>query len=173
LPLDRGAAEVWLLLGRHPGNEDLLEWAAWFFDHQRQYGELALLIKAADRERTQGRVFSRPWLDLRQGLSLMRESRLEEAMELLRPLAGENWEAAANLGRIMESRRSPTAALEYYELAARGAKTKEDASRIQFRMSRCYKSLGQEGESLRALEYALELNPDNLNARLELRRPAQ
>jgi hypothetical protein len=47
---------------------------------------------------------------------------------------------------------------------------KKAASEIQFRISRCLRALGRSGEIRRVLEYALDLNPDNLNARHELRR---
>jgi tetratricopeptide (TPR) repeat protein len=44
------------------------------------------------------------------------------------------------------------------------------ASRIQVRIAYCLKSLGRIEESRRALQYAIDLNPDNLTARMELDR---
>jgi len=71
----------------------------------------------------------------------------------------------------------PARAIDSYEKAftiitnntlARG--WKEAASRIKVRIAYCHKVAGNISESRRALEYALDLNPDNLNARLELGR---
>jgi len=84
---------------------------------------------------------------------------------------------AANLGRIYEARQSPARAMTNYEkaFAIISGNTlvegwKEAASRIQVRIAYCHRLTGNINESRRALEYALELNPDNLNARLELGR---
>jgi tetratricopeptide (TPR) repeat protein len=100
----------------------------------------------------------------------MREGKLDEAEELLRAVPQEAgiWQAGANLGRILESRHAPRAALEQYETALSLVKDNAAASRIRFRMALCFRALGQREESRRALRHSLELNPDNLPARLEL-----
>jgi tetratricopeptide (TPR) repeat protein len=175
LGLDRNIAETWLLLDRHEESEELYQWAAWYFDCQRQYQELGILIKSLEQKAAKGGSFTGPWLELHRALGMMRENRLEEAVETLKtlaadPAAAKLWQIPANLARIMEARRSHQAALEYYELAAARAGSREAASAIQYRISRCMRALGQERESRRVLEYALDLNPDNLNARLELSR---
>jgi tetratricopeptide (TPR) repeat protein len=105
----------------------------------------------------------------------MQDLRLEEAAQKLQPLvtdpaAAPLWQIPANLGRIMESRRSFGAALEYYEIASAEVKDPRAASEVQYRISQCLRALGQGRESRRVLEYALDLNPENLKARAELSR---
>ncbi|MDR0450348.1 MAG: hypothetical protein LBH26_03690 [Treponema sp.] len=167
-PVERTLAETWLLLGRHPEEERLYQWGAWYFNFQRSYGEIAVLLKTAGRRGIGG-----PWLDLSAALPLMREGKLAEAEELLRAVPPEAgfWQAGANLGRILESRHAPRAALEQYESALPRINDPAEASRVQFRMAGCFRALGQAEESRQALMRSLELNPDNLPARLELQNP--
>jgi hypothetical protein len=47
---------------------------------------------------------------------------------------------------------------------------KKEAARIQLYLARCLRALGRFGEVRPVLERAGELDPDNLNIRLELRR---
>jgi hypothetical protein len=163
-PMERTVAETWLLLGRYPGEDRLYQWGLWYFNFQRKYGETGILIKTAGRNGIEG-----PWLDLNAALPLMREGKLKEAEELLRASqAAGFWQTSANLGRILESRHAPRAALEQYAAASSQVKDPGAASRIQFRMAGCFKALGQTEESRWALRRSLELNPDNLSARLEL-----
>ncbi|GHV63710.1 hypothetical protein AGMMS49587_14570 [Spirochaetia bacterium] len=166
-PADRTVAETWLLLGRHPEEAALYQWGAYFFDRHRKYDESALLLKTAERHQIKG-----PWLDLNAGIRLMEEGRLEEAEEVLRaiPRSSGIWQANANLARLLEARHAPAAALEHYETAASLVTNPESASLIQFRIALCLQNLGRIGESRRVLEYALDLNPDNLKARMELRK---
>jgi tetratricopeptide (TPR) repeat protein len=178
----RTVAETWLLLDRHPENEALYHWAAWYFDYQRNYNETALLLRNA------ARLFSETWVSFFTAVGLMRGGDLDSAGEILTALAADKngqsaaaeWPAMANLGLIWEVNRSPARALEYYELAAAGqpdavfanspAVSSPATSRIQFHIARCFNALGRPQEARRALEYALDLNPGNLNARLELDR---
>ncbi|MDR2176757.1 MAG: hypothetical protein LBP20_01800 [Treponema sp.] len=169
-PLDRTLAETWLLLGRYPQDSRLYQWAAWYFSYQRCYGELAVLIKTAGYRDIRG-----PWLDLIAGLQDMETGSFDQAEERLRaitldPANRAIWQAAANLGLILESRRAPFPALEYYEIAAAGVHDKRTASRLQLRIAGCLRALGRTEDSRRTLLYSLDLNPDNLAARLELRR---
>jgi predicted negative regulator of RcsB-dependent stress response len=167
----RLAAETWLLLGRYPEDENLFRWAAWLFDLQRNYAESDVLLKTAAR-----RGFAGQWLALHEALRLLREGNYDAAETILASIPAESasWTIAANRGRILEARRDPARALECYETAAALLEKKrsnaETASRIQFRVAQCLTSLGRPGESRRVLEYALDLNPDNLSARLELGR---
>jgi tetratricopeptide (TPR) repeat protein len=166
-PVDRTIAEAWLLLGRHPEDERLYQWAAYFFDYQRRYGETAQLLKTAGYRGITG-----PWADLHTGLSMIREGNLagaEEQFKTIPPSAG-IWQAPANTARLLEARRSPAAALESYETAAAMVKDGKSAAEIQLRIAQCLRTLGRERESRRVLEYALDMDPENLNARLELRR---
>ena len=177
-------AETWLLLGRYPEAEALYRWGAWFFDLQRNYGETALLLRNAARH-----SFSGQWILIHNALQQARDGNLDEAESLFAsiPIVSREWSVAANLGRILETRRAPVRALEQYEAAlaaimgtgeAAGGnrydsdnlRRQESAARIQLRIAHCLKSLGRIDESRRALEYALDLNPENLDARLELHR---
>jgi tetratricopeptide (TPR) repeat protein len=171
-PLDKSLAEAWLLLERHPEEERLYRWAAYFFDWQKQYTETAQLLKnAANRQ------ISSSWLDLHRALALLREGKtsggekiLKDALETRRLPPETAWLYHANLGRVSEGRRSFSAALDYYRNAAALVTSKAEAARLQLRISRCLMVLGRDRESRRAVENALELDPDNLDARYELRR---
>jgi len=170
----RTIAETWLLLDRYPNVEDLYQWGAWYFALQRSNTEGALLQRAASRHN-----FTGQWKGIYEALLFINEGDTDSAEKILSEilLNDENWIAAANLGRIYEARQSPARAIANYEKAfsiiANNTLVKgwnEDASRIQVRIAYCHKLMNNNSESRRALEYALELNPDNLNARLELGR---
>jgi tetratricopeptide (TPR) repeat protein len=164
-PLKRAASELWLLLSRHGENEALYEWAAWYFDHQRLYDETGRLLKEASRKGMDG-----AWLDLHSGLALIREGKITEGEKLLKETRFQDWRIYANLGRIQENRRAISAALDSYETAATLVREKTAAARVQMRISRCLEALDRIDESRRALEFALELDSDNINIRRELRR---
>jgi len=78
-PHRRTAAETWLLVGRHSEEEFVYEWAAWYFEHQRLYAELAHLLVEAGRNRTTG-----SWYYLHRGLALIRDGRIAEAERVFR-----------------------------------------------------------------------------------------
>jgi len=170
----RTIAEAWLLLDHYPKIEELYQWGAWYFALQRNNTEGALLQRAASRQN-----FTGHWKGIYESLLLINEGDPDAAENILSEilLNDENWIVAANLGRIYEARQSPARAIASYEKAfsiiAKNTLVKgwnEDAARIQVRIAYCHKLMGNISESRRALEYALELNPDNLNARLELGR---
>jgi tetratricopeptide (TPR) repeat protein len=171
--MSRTIAEIWLLLERYPETEYLYEWGAWYFDRQRHYDETAMLLKTAARHN-----FSGYWMDFYQALQHIREDNLDAAEDLLAEAAAataaqdDQWAAAANWGRVLEVRRAPARALEQYERAMAVVVELDEhtASRIQVRIAHCLRTQGRLAESRRALEYALDLNPDNLTARLELGR---
>jgi tetratricopeptide (TPR) repeat protein len=164
---DRVVAETWRLLGRYPGAGELYRWAAWYFDFQRRPGETALVLKNAARQ-----GMNAPWISLHEALALIYAGNLYGAEEILRALPPEaaGWEVLANRGRIHEALRAPAAALEYYETAAALARDPKDAARLQVSLARCLRALGRGREIRRVLEYALDLDPGNLKARLELDR---
>jgi tetratricopeptide (TPR) repeat protein len=54
--------------------------------------------------------------------------------------------------------------------AAGTSPERRDAARVQIRIAGALRTLGREEESRRALDYALDLDPENLEARLEKRR---
>ncbi|MCL2380892.1 MAG: tetratricopeptide repeat protein [Treponema sp.] len=169
-PPGRASAEVWLLLNRHSADPAIYEWAAWYFEHQRLYPEIARLLNDAAREGMSG-----AWLDLHRALAFMREGDSGEGERLLREAGARsrNWRFFANLGRVYESRGEVLAALQAYETAAAlvpGQRPAEAAAaaQVQLRLSRTLEALGRIHESRAALERALELDPDNLNIRHEL-----
>jgi tetratricopeptide (TPR) repeat protein len=175
--MPRMIAETWLLLDRYSDVEDMYQWGAWYFDLQRNYPESAKLLQLAARHN-----FNGEWMGLHGALQSIREGNLTAAEDMLSRVVSDGqdyidyWAAAANLGRVMESFLAPAQALTHYEKAmAILTETDEEAdwviaSKIQVRIALCLKTFGRIEESRRALEYALELNPDNLNARLELGR---
>ena len=162
----RVVAETWLLLDRYPDEENLYQWGAWYFDLHRRYDETALLMRTAARN-----GFSGGWMSLHEALRQIRGGDADAAEDSLTAAGG--WAAAANRGRILEARRDPSRAIDNYQKAAAELITSggyDNASRIQVRIAHCWTTLGRPDESRRALEYALDLNPENLNARLELGR---
>jgi hypothetical protein len=170
----RMIAETWLLLDHYPKIEELYQWGAWYLALQRNFSESALLLKAASRHN-----FTGDWKEIYDALRLIFEGDPDAAENILSaiPLDDKNWIVAANLGRIYEARQSTARALAQYEKAftiissnTLAGGWKETASRIQVRIAYCHRLTGNISESRRALEYALDLNPDNLNARLELGR---
>jgi hypothetical protein len=163
--IDRTVAELWLLLGRHPQDERLYQWGAYYFDRQKYFEETVLLMKTAGYNHLTG-----PWIQFNQGIRLIREGSLDEGEAVLRELSGLIWQADANIARILEARRSTAAALEYYEAAAPRVTDKKESARIQFYRARCLRALGRPEEARRALEYAEETDPENLTIRLELHR---
>jgi len=168
-PPTRAASEVWVLLSRISDDADLYEWAAWYFEHQRLYSELTRLLKEASRKGMTG-----SWFDLHTSLALIREGKISEAEKILesrfKDPASSDWRIAANLGRIQESRRAVSSALEYYQTAAALVKDKPSAALVQMRLARCFEALGRMAESYRAIELAFELDSDNINIRREFRR---
>jgi tetratricopeptide (TPR) repeat protein len=166
-PPDRRAAEVWLLLGRHPGSGELFRWGAWFFDRQKLYDETAQLLKIASQQGIDG-----AWLRFHQGLALAREGKSAQAEKLLQEAfdaeGSGDWRYPANIARIQEGRRSVSAALQNYETAASLAADPRDAALIQLRISRCLEALGRTAESRGALEKAQALDPENLAVRRAL-----
>jgi len=163
----RQAAEAWLLLDRHPENEDLYNWASRLFFFQRLYPEAKILLRRAAQFQFEGN-----WVALYNALLLMSDGDIEEAQEILSAIPAQDagWAVFANLGRILEAERSNLRAIEHYEAASEKAQNPKIASRIQLRLARCSLTLGHSNEARRSLEYALELDPENLSAGLELER---
>jgi tetratricopeptide (TPR) repeat protein len=165
--LPRSVAETWLLLGRHPRAAELYRWGAWYFDRQRRFSETALLLRQA---RLNG--IDSPDFVLHDVFQRILEGRLEEAETLLEERSQNTapWQIPANLGLIMESRRSLADALDQYERAAALAKNPLSEAKVRLRMARCLRMLGRDQESRDILERVLELDGGNLKARLELQR---
>jgi tetratricopeptide (TPR) repeat protein len=162
--------ETWLLLEHHPGNQDLYRWALYYFEFQKQYTELAILLNQMDMQKIKN-----PWIDIHSGFEQIREENFQEAERILRSVPLAVWVVPANIGRILEYQHSNGEALENYEkawtmLTSSKKMDNEGASNIQLRMSHVYRLLGRTDECRKALQAALELYPENINARLELDR---
>jgi len=168
----RITAETWMLLNRNPETEGLFQWAAWYFGLQRNFTESAMLLRTAERH-----GFSGNWMGTHEALRLIREGDFDAAIGKMEAIQGESpdWALAANLGRIFEARNASARALEYYRMALdllmeTAPGMYETASMLQFRIARCLRTIGRVDESRGALLLALEFNPNNLSARLELGR---
>jgi tetratricopeptide (TPR) repeat protein len=167
LSIDRTVAEIWFLLDRHPDDERLYQWGAYYFDRQKRYQETAVLFRSAGFNHIDG-----PWMKLNNALQHIREGRLDEGELVLRSMPVQNgfWQISANIGRVLEARRSYAAALEYYEIASSLVKNKKNAALVQLRIARCLRALDRPAGIRRVLEYAASLDPENFTVRLELRR---
>jgi tetratricopeptide (TPR) repeat protein len=165
--VERQIAEAWLLLDRHDENKDLYEWAAWLFLFQRNFSEMRILINRMDMLQ-----FTEYWVSVYKAIQLMFEGDIDAAQDLLQSIPAEQaqWAAFANLGRIFEAHRSPARALEQYELAAAKAQNDKTEARILLRIARCLLALNRSTEAYSVLLLARELDPENLNVRLELAR---
>jgi tetratricopeptide (TPR) repeat protein len=161
--LGRQIAETWLLLDRHPENEELYEWAAWFIFYQRYYDEAAFLFRRADQYQLGG-----DWVKLYKAFKALSDNKLDEASDFFSSLPAENWYIYANLGRILEAEHSVSRAITQYERAASLINSPHAASRIQYRIARCFTALGNTSEAVRALIFALDFDPDNTSAQFEL-----
>jgi len=168
----RTSAEVWLALNRGEGEEALYEWAAWYFQHNRQYREIDQVLRNALNAGMQGE-----WLYLHRALQRMREGSIDEALELLMQ-AGNNtklWRVYANLARIHESRGETLAALQAYEAAASLVLPKTPAERnsaalLHLELSRNLQTMGRSEESRRVLLRAESFEPDDFSIRRQLQR---
>lgn len=180
-PQRRAAAETWQLVNRHSQTEAIYEWAAWFFQTQRLHAETARLFRDAERN---GMVGS--WFQLHRSLTHIREGRITEGEELLREMflspGPVDWRFPANLGRLQEGRRIIPAALDYYQSAAELAlnrrhdqssglwlRERPEIAQLYMRIWRNLEALGRREEGLRALDFAYELDPNNINIRREHR----
>ena len=170
----RIVAETWMLVNRNHDLEDIYEWAAWLFTMQRNMPETERLILTAERQ-----GFSGSWMGTHRALQLIHDGRLETAvgtMETAQRNGLGDWALSANLGRVLEARGAASRALEHYQRALTllmetgAANRHETASVLHFRIARCLRTVGRTEESRRELMEAVELNPNNLQARLDLSR---
>jgi hypothetical protein len=163
-------AQTWLLLERHERNEELYKWACRLFFFHRRYEEAMILLNRMEQLQ-----FKEEWIGVYKALYSMIEGRLETAENLLlSELSQEQeWYVFANYGLILEAIHSFTRALEQYELAAAKLQSSvpqkpASAAKIQIHIAKCFTALKRPLDTRRTLEYALELDPDNLTARLLL-----
>jgi len=164
-------AQTWLMLDRHDKNEELHRWAAWHFFFQRRFDEAQILL-----DRLELLKFAEDWIDIYRAVFFMNEGYLDAAENILRPAAGREtctWDVNANLGRILEAIRYNGNALEQYEKACAKllSASPEDfktASRMQVRIANCLTSMNRHSDARRALLTALELDPENLTAQMDM-----
>jgi len=166
----RTTAEVWLSLNRAEDEEALHEWAAWYFEHNRQYQEIDQVLRNALNAEMQGQ-----WLYLHRALARMREGGIDEAKELLTQAGNNSWLAYANLARIHESRGETLAALQAYEAAAtlvmpRTPAERNSAARLLVDLSRALQTMGRTEESRRVLLRAQSFQPNDFSIRRQLQR---
>jgi len=165
-------AQTWLLLDRHEKNIELYQWACRLFLFQRCYDEAVILLNRMDQLQIKEK-----WVDVYKALYLMVEGKLDTAEELIRPLLFQEpeWYDFANYALILEAMRSFGRAFEQYKLAVEklqpsNPQDNKFAARIQIHIARCFTALKRQADARQALLYALELDPDNLTASLELDR---
>jgi len=175
--LGRQIAETWMLLDRHDANEDLYKWAVWFFIFQRNFNEFNILLNRIEILKNREQLDSFQWILIYRAIDQMFNGNLETAEDILRsiPDAEAQWAVHANLGRIMEAYLSIPRALEQYELAlekllSQGINNPKTAAGLQIRIARCFSIQNRTSDAMRALLFAVEYDPDNLTARLELDR---
>ena len=170
--LGRQLAEAWLLIDRHPEDEDLYRWASWLFLFQRNYSESKILLNRAENLGFPAGKYNGFWPLTNRAIQLIFEGELEKAENILRdiPVEQADWVVFANLGRIMEAYGSHDLAVDQYELAMSKSPASKTAARVQIRMARSLNALQRVREARLALQYALELDPGNLTARMELDR---
>ncbi len=159
-------ADTWLLLGRYPANPEIYQWASYFFQEMRMFDEADYLKKNAEYNNIDA-----PWLTLQKALDAMRAGDLDYAEELLKSVSPESgWEIPANLGLIKKSQLALTEAIEYFESASSLCGNNKDQALIQLNIALCFRALGNVQEARRVLYYAQDLDPNNLQIRLELRK---
>jgi tetratricopeptide (TPR) repeat protein len=170
----RALAEMWLLIGRHLRDPHIYEYASWYFGRERQYEELALLLKnAALQDVDTGPLqYWRVMLDTQTEDYRQCRAALSALSDLPDLSGAENggWYIAANIGRLYEAERSWKNALDHYYTALSNAPANRDKSRILQRIAVCHTAQGRNNEARAALEEAVYLDPSNLNARTALNR---
>lgn len=164
---DWAAGELWMILGRHPASLEAYEWGAYFFELNGLQAELGLLRAAAERNGV-----ASPRLAVHGALDALRRGDSAGAEALLRTLdaAGAPWQVSANLAVVREHWRDYAGAVAYYQAADSLAEKAADRAVLHVRIARCFKAMDRPYDARRSLEYALDLDPSNLEASLELRK---
>jgi len=168
--LGKQMAEAWLLLDRHYDSGELYRWVSWLFLFQRNYSELRILLNRVENLQSNGQLAFANWAEVCKAIVLMLGGDIETAENILRSIPAQeaNWTVYANLGRNIEAQRSPSRAIDQYNLALLKTEDYKTSTRIQYRIAKCFSALGRPDEAMRALQYAAELDPENLAVRLEL-----
>jgi tetratricopeptide (TPR) repeat protein len=163
-------AQTWLLLDRHEKDDELYKWACWLLFFHRNYDEALILINRMDMLE-----LKEDWADIYRAINFMTEGRLEPAQDILRTRILQNpaWYVFANYGRILEQSHSFGRAIEQYELSAAklqelGPQKGKSAANVQIHIARCYSALKRPADARRAYLEALNFDPDNLTAGIEL-----
>ena len=164
--LNKTISETWIMLNRHNEDTRAYQWAGYFFDFQGRFEETDILVREASRHNITG-----AWLDLHEVLHALHAGDFMLAEERLRAMVYYIWQVPANIGRVMElAHHDPMSAIAYYERALELVKDKRTILTLYFRISQCFRMIGNMEESRKVLERILELDPEYFDALLELQR---
>lgn len=158
----RSTAEMWRLLERFPSDRTLREYAVWFFTDCHEY-PTAFSINEALPEG--GLLFYR-------GLSAAMSGRLEEALGYFSAGAVDSvdsWASLANIAMIHLRLGDGSSAIEELASAAGMAPDAGTASLLHLRIARILADMRLEDRASDVLGYALELDPENYQARALLK----
>lgn len=159
---------VWTLLNRFPGDPRLYTWAAWYFFKIGDMTELEKLLFMANENKIDD-----PAILLYCSFIQIEKGDLTAAENNLTNGLTQSWCIPANLALIYEHTYRIPEAIEYYQLAASLTKNPELRSQLYFHIGNCFDKLDKRSEARRSYEYALQLNPDIIQAAFELRRLSQ
>ncbi len=101
-------------------------------------------------------------------LQAMEQGKLEEAQQLLAAFPRPEWHIFANLGKAYQKSYSTLKAIEMYHLAAFVAHNTQIESRLYYQIGNSFITLEKISEARRSYEYAIQLNPDNMEAAFAL-----
>ncbi|GMO27068.1 MAG: hypothetical protein Ta2B_07620 [Termitinemataceae bacterium] len=174
IPVNKSIADTWLLLNRHSYDTNIYNWAAWYFEFMRRNEDLVSLKHFASQHKVDS-----PQLMFVDALDLIVSDHKAAALKLLSDLQNDgykNWAHSANAGLIYEAQRQYTAALGEYSNAIQVIELRikkipeHDAARVFLRAAHCYAILGNKELQRSHLERALEIAPNNVEVKLQLKK---
>ncbi|MDR0909613.1 MAG: hypothetical protein LBM77_07585 [Spirochaetaceae bacterium] len=182
LSIDQMVAQTWLLINRHPGDENIYRWAAWYFSFQRRFDELNKLLgqaKTLSMELDADGAILLPYYESVYALS---QGRIDDSEKILQNLVQNMKESSpykpqvyAGLGLTLEKKQSYLAALDNYTKALDVAVSENPLNnkmlvKLNVSSARCLRVLGRTTEARALLETAATLAPLDPQVRLELDR---
>ncbi|WP_304221313.1 hypothetical protein [Gracilinema caldarium] len=150
---------LWILLNRFSQDERLYHWGAWYLYTIGNIEELEKLLAMAKEKGIQ-----HPSLVLYPALRALEQGKLETGQQLLSSFPGTEWYIPANLGKLYQKTYRILNAIEMYQLAASLAQDTKIESRLYHQIGDCFLSLDKLSEARRSYEYAIQLNPGNMEA---------
>lgn len=154
---------LWILLNRFPQDERLYHWGAWYLYTIGNIQELEKLLAMAQEKGIQ-----HPSLVLYPALRALEQGKLETAQKLLASYPSRECYIPANLGKLYQKTYRILNAIEMYQLAASLAQDTKIESRLYHQIGDCFLSLEKLSEARRSYEYAIQLNPNNIEATFAL-----